>query len=250
MKARLLRTAKLLTLCVAGSTPCFAEDVVRGKIYSLEAGADKPIFQYENSRTKAGEFTATSKTRYLDLQGKALVEEEVYYDAGKLKRYRYNQIQTDERGEIEVRDGRVYFTFFAQGKKESDDTEIEEKMIIPDMIGDVLRNSWDLLMAGESVKVRFLLLERLDTIGFKFFKENERKIGDKEAVDIVMKASSIFIAALAPKIIITVEKAYPHRILETSGRLPVRTSEVDPPKSRKDLKAIDGRLVIDYLEKK
>jgi hypothetical protein len=236
----------LLTLCVAGAPDALANVIVKGKIFPLEGVTENPVFLYENSRTLAGETTVTSQTKYLSLEGKPLVEEEVFYDGGKLKRYRYNQIQTDERGEIEVREGKVYFTYFSQGKKETDSADWEEKMIIPDMIGVVLKDSWGELMAGDSVKVRFLLLERLDTIGFKFFKDGERTVNGKEAVDIVMKASSIFIAALAPKIIITVEKAFPHRILETSGRLPVRRAKVEPPKSRKDYKAIDGRLNFEY----
>lgn len=246
MNARIFQSLSALTLCVAGSSSAWSAEVVKGQIFPAGQPEEKAVFKYENTRIKAGEEVVSSKTRYLDTEGKLLVEEDVFYEGGKLRRYRYNQLQTDERGEIEIRNRKVHFTYFSQGKKQTDQEDLEEMTIVPDMIGDVLRSSWKQLSAGESVKVRFLLLERLDSVGFKFFVEKERDFAGKRAVDIVMKASSIFIAALAPKIIITMEKDYPHRLLETNGRLPVRMPKVNPPKSRKDWKAIDGRLVLEY----
>jgi hypothetical protein len=82
-------------------------------------------------------------------------------------------------------------------------------------------------------------------VGFKLFKDGERELKGKPAVDIVMKPSSIFIAAIAPSFRVTVEKSSPHRLLEINGRLPVRMPKVNPPKSRSDWKAIDARIEFD-----
>lgn len=227
-----------LALCVA-SGALAAVTSAKGEIFEPKLSPDKPLFFYENTRNDAG---TESRTVYSDVKGKPVVEETTTYEGGKLKRYTYNQLQVDEKGEIEVRDGKVFYTYTAQGKTEKDNEDLEDNMLVPDMIGAQILKDWAELMKGETIKIRILLLERLDNIGFKLFKDKERDFNGKPAVDIVMKPSSIFIAAIAPSFLITVEKDAPHRLLETFGRLPVRVPNKTPPVNRKDWDAIDARL--------
>jgi len=232
----------LLALCV-GNGEAKGENAVKGEIFELSHSPTKPLFFYENSRKTGEEGKSTAVTRYTDVDGKLVVEEETHYENGKLTRYTYHQHQVDEKGTIEIKEGKVHFSFIARGKTETDTETHEENSIVPDMIEDTIQANWAKLMAGDSIRVRFLLLERQDSIGFKFFKDGERDYKGKVAVDFIMKPSSIFIAAIAPSIRLTVEKDAPHRLLESNGRLPVRISKKNPPESRKDWKAIDGLLV-------
>jgi hypothetical protein len=235
----------LLALCVALPLAALAGEGAKGQIFPPSGSADTPIFLYENSRLQKGD-EMVSSTRYLDPAGKELVEEIAYYENGKLRRFRQNQLQTEETSELEIKDERVHYTFTARGSTKTDQEKYNEEMLVPDMIGDYIRSRWEELNRGDTVKVRILLPERLDSIGFKFFKDKDREYNGKAAVEIILKPSSIFIAALAPSIRIIVEKDAPHRLLETVGRLPIRMPKVDPPRSRRDLKAIDGRLVFEY----
>ena len=116
------------------------------------------------------------------------------------------------------------------------------------MIGPLLRKNWDKIMEGESIKVRYLAIERLETIGFKFFKDRERTLNGREVVDILMKPSSFFIAALVSPIRITVSKAPPHDIVESEGRTPIRWPKREPPTRRGDWKAIDARVEYEQIQ--
>jgi hypothetical protein len=236
--------APLMAICVAASPAAFADEVVKGKIFDPASG--KLLFQYENKKGNTGAI-AFSHTRYQELgDGKAVVAEDVLYENGKLKTYKYDQLQTQESGTIEVRDGKVFYSYVEQGKTSTDDEDFEDGMIVPDQLEETIRASWKRLEADDSVKIRLLLLERQDSVGFKLFKDKERELNGKAAVDIVMKPSSIFIAAVAPSFRVTVEKDSPHRLLEILGRLPVRMPKVNPPKKRGDWKAIDARVELDY----
>lgn len=220
--------------------------LVKGRIFDQNS-ADTPRFLYENSRSEEGGKT-TSKTRYSDPQGKTLVEEETVYEGGKLRSYRYNQLQTEERGTIEVRDGKVFYSFTTPKGTDSDDEKWDDHMLLPDMLEDRIRSEWGMLVAGDDLKIRFLSLEMQDNFGFKIFRDKDVTFQGKPALELVMKATGFFVSLAAPSFRITVEKDGSHRILKMEGRLPVRIAERQPVQSRKDLKAMDGTLVLDYVE--
>ncbi len=238
MKAILLFS---LALCVAPLLCQGSREQITGQVFEPQRGP-KPFFSYHNTRTKTGHKTE-AHTRYLDLTGKPAVEEFTSYEDGKLKRYVFRQLQVGAEGVAEIKDNKVYFSFTENGKTETDEEDFESNMVVPDMIQDFLSSSWPVLQAGDSIYIRFLLVERQESIGFKFFKDKEVTYNGIPALEIIMKPSSFFIAAIAPSIRLTLEKEPPHRLLESFGRLPVRLPK-DPAEPTK-LRAIDGKLVFD-----
>ncbi len=233
----------LLATCVTANAHSAMEST-KGKIFYPDDSNETPFtYLYEKTLERAN---TIGKTRYFDSSGKVVIEEETVYEDGKFRLYRYHQLQTNEKGTVEIKDKKVLYHYTSEGKTYTEEDDVEERMIVPDMVVDTYRDSWDELMKDESVYVRFLLLERQESIGFKFFKERELDYNGKTAVELIMKPSSFIIAALAPKIRLIVEKNPPHRLLEMRGRLPVRIAKVNPPKKRNDWRAIDGRLVIEH----
>lgn len=251
LRALLLCT---LTLCVAALTqaaqrksmpkaapPLPKDDKITGRIFDPSKGFEEAAFLYENVKRKEGN-SLLSLTTYRDLKGTALVEETTLYQDGKLQRYTYHQRQVNESGEVELKDGKVTYKFRTAHKLAEDSESIEPNMIVPDMVPGVVQENWDALMKGESVKTRFLVLERQDSFGFKFFRDKERQINGVPVVDFILKPSSFIIAAVAPQIRITAEKAPPHRTVEMDGILPVRVPEKFPPVKRSDYHALEGLL--------
>lgn len=220
-------------------------ETITGKITYSKVDPKSPLYFYESVRKSEGEKTI-SKTKFTDREGKIVVEEESVYEKGLVLKYSFKQNQVNEFGTIESKDGKMNFTFTSQGKLETDEEDIEPNMIVADMIGDHIRKNWDELAKGETIKFRFLLAERLETIGFKIFVDKEREVRGIPAVDIKMKPSSFIIAALTDPLIFTVEKNSPHRILEAFGRLPVRHPKVPNPSSRSDWRAIDALTELEY----
>jgi hypothetical protein len=241
MKILFCSLVLLFTFAAAGADAAN----IRGKLFLPKE--DKPSFFFENTREKSGK-REFSRVKFTDKEGKLLVEEEFHYSAGALEKYSYKQHQVDEHGTIEIRDGKVHYNYSAQGKIDIDEEPIPQDMILPDLIGPFLVKNWESLLKGESLKVHYLLLERQESIGFKFYKDNERILNGVEVVDFIMKATNIFVAQLAPKIRFTLEKAAPHRVIETYGRMPIRIAEVPNPRRRKDYKAIDARMEWEYVK--
>lgn len=221
---------------------------ITGKIIDQKLDPLSPSFFYENIRSVQGKKTI-SKTKYTDRSGVVLVEEEAEYENNTVLKYSYKQNQVGEVGYIESKDGKMHFSFSSQGNNETDQEDIEPNMVVADMIGDHIRNNWKALAAGDTIKFRFLLAERLDTIGFKLFTDKETIRNGVPVIDIIMKPSSIIIAALTNPLRFTVEKNEPHRILETFGRLPIRTSKPNPTK-RSDWHAIDAMMELNYEPEK
>jgi len=223
-----------------------AGEVVEGKIYRSDDPAAAHEYLYESITREAPGGASLVSTRYFDAQKKPLVVEESRYENGQINVYTYDQLQTKEKGRIEVKDGKVNYSFESGGSTDTDDETLEENSIVADGIGQILKKHWATIQAGDSVFVRFLFAERQDSIGFKFFKDEERDYNGTPAVQVVMKPSSFIIAALAPSILLTVEKNPPNRLLEMRGRLPIRRALKDPPEKRSDWRAIDGRVVLSY----
>jgi len=219
-----------------------------GKVY-FPIAAKEHSFLYE-SKTLVDGARETIRTIYKDKEGKPLVEEETLYQGGKLQKYVYRQLQMQEGGEVRVRGSKVFFEFLtAKGKKKEDEIDWEENMTVPTDLQRVISKHWSQIKAGESVKVRFLLVERQDDIGFKLFHDGEIAYEGRKAAKVIMKPSSIIIAALAPSFKLVIDEAPPHRILESVGRLPIRVPEVKEPKGRNDYRAVDAKLVLDYFSR-
>jgi hypothetical protein len=218
--------------------------VIKGKIFTMDH-PETEAFRYENTRTQEGS-TLFSRTIYTDLAGKHLVDEETIYDSGKFSKYTYTQLQTGDSGFIEVKDGKVFFSFSDPEKTKADDKSYNADMITADMLQDKIHQNWDLLMKGDDLKTRFLVLEVQDDFGFKIFKDGETNFNGRPAVSLTMKASGFFVALAAPSFHFIVEKEAPHRLLRMEGRLPVRIPKRIPVETRKDLKAMDGILALEY----
>ena len=217
----------------------------KGKIYALnDEKKEKLLFLFKRTIKYIGA-NAFAHATFTYPDGKPAVEESVEYENDILKKYHYKQLQVDESGSAEIKNGKIYFHFIAQGKEEYDDEDLEENTIVSDMISPMIEKRWQEIEKEDTIKVRYILVERLETIGFKFFKEKDITYKNKKALEIIMKPSSFFIAALTSPIRFLFEKETPHKLLEIHGRLPLRLPEVPIPKSRSDWKAMDGILTID-----
>ncbi len=231
-----------LGIFLAGSA--LADHEVNGRVFYDALDPKNPSFWFHSVVTENGTKKKVVST-YSDKQNKPLVVEESEFENDRLVAYRYQQLQVSEHGEAKFRGQTMDLSFFEDGKTETDSEEFDSSLIVAPMIGSVLQKNWPTLVAGDDLKVRYLAIERLETIGFKFYKDKERKLHGQDVVDIVMKPSSVFISALVSPVRIAVTKAEPHWIVESNGRTPIRVPEVNPPRSRKDWKAIDARVEYD-----
>lgn len=222
-------------------------EIISGKVFmpTKDKEVRKPAYTYEKVSTEInGERKA--RASYKDLNGQELIFEEYEYSGGKLTRHTYNQLQTNEFGTVDVKDGKVFFSFTSRNKKTTSSMDIEENMIAVDGLPKLITDNWMKIVAEEEVKFRFLLSEIKDTVGFKIFRNRELKYNGEDAVELKMKPSSIFIAAVVDPLFFIVAKNAPHNILFSKGRLPVRRAIQENPSDRDHWRAIDAEVELSY----
>lgn len=229
------------------AAPALSSQKIKGRIYAggEYSPEDKPTHLFQKSVTVKGTRRNVT-TLFTSLAGEELAREEFEYENGKLIRSVYIQRQTRENGSMEIRDKQMFFDFHSKGKTHRDSMDLEAPLLTSDNIQERIQENWKALEAGESTKARLVLIELQDTVGFKFFKDGERKFKGKDAVVIRMKPSSIFIAAVVSPLTFLVEKGGEHRLLYSFGRLPIRRPLVAVPATADDWRAIDAALELDY----
>jgi hypothetical protein len=209
----------------------------RGEVF--EQGTKKQTLLYRLVRTesmKDGEKYATG--RYTDPSGKEVVFEEVFFKKEKLSRYVLHHWQTHEEGFMDVRGDQLLFSYTRNGKTRTNQETRPENLIIGPTTVDYLHANWK-NVTGDELKVRFAVLDRLETIGFKFFKTKSQELEHKLVVYVTMEPSSFFVSLLVKPI---------HMIFDTDGTRLLEMSGRTVPKRKagNDWHDLDADIVYHY----
>lgn len=192
----------VITLIFLFGTSAAAETVV-SKIYEKGRGRERALFTQEiQIETSGAREVHRSSIRTADADAQPVFTDEMRTENGRLIRYDAHHHQLAERWSAEVKDGTVHYRreILSSGKTEADAEKIPDDFLIGPMIVPYLVQNWRTLEKGETLSVRLGVLQRQETIGFKFFKAGEAVWGTKKAVKILMKPTSVLIAALVDPI--------------------------------------------------
>ncbi|MBC7692015.1 MAG: hypothetical protein H7222_09610 [Methylotenera sp.] len=139
-----------------------------GKLYSI----DLPISQqsgpqgiYQAEEKIDGKFR-TIEEAYFSPTGIPWVQEKTALEGGNLKQYEVKQLQLAESGAIEVRGNRVLLSYTRGGKTSTSEEEFSERFVIGSTLLDYLRRHQQELLQGDTLRVRFAVLSRTETVGF------------------------------------------------------------------------------------
>lgn len=186
--------AAAMTFALSGTA--FAET---GKGYELEGALETPLFNYDKKVTENGNQVAITST-YTDSAGKPLVIETSEFtkegERWRVKSYRISQKQLGAEGVVEVSNGKTNFTYTKDGKTKTSDEKASDELIIGPGIANYIQSNWAKITGGKTVKGRLAVADRLETVGFDYFKEGEEEIRGEKAVVVKMKPSSFIIAAI------------------------------------------------------
>jgi hypothetical protein len=193
MRKLILPVTALLATTSAWSAPYTA------KLYDLQSSRSKVLFKaVRTEETKGDELKATVRFTQPDGTEPALTEE-IWFEKGNLKRYLIHSKVPPAEGALEIREGKVWFKWDRVGEKpKSDDEDMVDNLVIGPMIVPYLQRPdvFEKLKQDESIKLRFASVERNETVGFTFSRSRLFKEGDRELLEIKMKASSFIIAAI------------------------------------------------------
>lgn len=185
-----------------------------------EKDSDKKTVLFKWERMEEGDpQNLKIKLIYTTPEHQPAVIEDIQYENGKLKKYTVDHKQTGESGSVDVRDGKLFFSYTKDGKTETDDEKYPEKdnLILTGTMCDYLAAHQDTILKGDEVEARFVVLHRKETVGFKFFKVSEGKQDGKETITVKMKPTSFIIAAIVNPLFITFQKEGFH-VIEIVGR--------------------------------
>jgi hypothetical protein len=220
------------SFCCAAAYHAFASPIdyeqpklLTGTIYpSQEASEQKrPLFTFRRTSSRTGAEVRALREYHLP-DGTLAARERVVYNNGRLASFEMEQFQTGFRGSVVVaEDGgqpRLVLKWARRpdAKPETKTEPLHKDVLVNDMIPGFISQHWDDLMRGAAVNFRFIVLARLETIGFRFVKESERTWDGKPVVIIRMEPTSFIVARLVNPVHFTVEKTGQRRILQYVGR--------------------------------
>ena len=213
-------TAFIWALTVSSSS--FAINF-KGKVFDQEGDPNSALFSFERTERSEGSKRIV-EGKFFEVPGNQIaVHEKLTYSQGAtlFERYEFERPMSKESAVVEIRDGKIFFTYTDNGKKEENKEKLEENTINRDELVPFVKRNWDTLMRGEKLKSRFVLPDRAETIGFGLRKRENVTERGIAAIRVVMFALSPFVAAVAGDTFLTFEAGGEHRLLKVEGRTPV-----------------------------
>ncbi|MBX9768190.1 MAG: hypothetical protein K2X47_13030 [Bdellovibrionales bacterium] len=158
-----------------------------------------PTFTMKQSATASENEIRVSRT-YSDATGAPALEEVAIYKDRMLSRFEFHQKQLGEIGIGRIEDGKVFYEYIKNGKIESAEEMLEDNFVPSDQIYPYLVSRWSAIMNKEDVVIRFPVLQRTESVGFRF-RWNRQIERDGQKLEVIrMEPSSLFIRLLVPHI--------------------------------------------------
>lgn len=234
-----MAVAAILLLChvpartaASGLAPLKYEEpkLLRGTIYT--ADRNRPLFKFVRHSIREGNRLTVSR-EYTYLNGQPALKERVIYEGDELNEYDVDDLQLGSRGSAKIIESKGKPTIFYEfqkdvhsSKKPKTATEpFTANCVIGDMVAPFLMGHWNSLIRGEEIKCRYIVVDRRETVGFTFVKDGEVQRNGQRLVIVKMYPTSRIISALVDPLYFTIEMEGQRRVLEYSGRIPVKLKE-------------------------
>lgn len=217
----------LLEYPIPAAAPSQYEEpkLLTATIYSLDRKTVLFKFSRHSTRTD-NQLEVTREYTYPD--GQLAARERVLYHGNDFQSYELEELQTGRVGRATIKpdpgNPQNHLLAFEYSKDpsrtrpKSDSEILGPDTLNNDTIGPFLASHWDALLKGEEVKCRFMVIPRLETVGFRFIRESEGQWHGQPVLNLKMEPTSPLIRALIDPLHFKVEKNGQHRVLEYSGR--------------------------------
>ncbi len=238
----------LVIALAAFHSPLFAAEssylepkLLTGSIYDKPGG--RLLFTFRRTATQTGDVVSVLREFY-NPDGSPASQERVHYERGRLVRFELDERQIGARGNVRLeaignQRQRIHFQYttpFGRSEKTKQKTEtVSDQALISDMLPGLIAEHWDELARSDTVKFRYIVVPRLETIAFKLKRESSAELRGKKVVRIKMEPASRLLAHFVDPLVFTIEADAPHRILQYWGRT---TPKIRSGQSWKDLDAL------------
>lgn len=204
-----------------------------GAIYSQAAQNQQLLFKFQRESTRSGE-TLQVQRDFAYPDGRLAAREHVVYEKNTLVLYELQDLQSGAMGSARIlpsspgaANGRIAFSYIRKaGTKPKTRTELlKENPLVNDMVGPFLLAHWGTIEQGEKLSCRYIVVPRMETVGFTFQKDSESVRQGRRVVRVRMEATSPFVAALVAPLLFTIEETPPHHVLRYIGPTTPRIQE-------------------------
>ena len=171
-------------------------EVLEKKIY--KQGTEMKTLLYESRAvTERDGPQKVQRGVYKDVRGKIAIKEEVYWRNGKFSKLVIEQKQIGETWIVERIGKKIQFLKIKKnGRKIKKVGNYKENFVVAQTLRQFFRKNWDKILSGDTIRARFGVPERQETVGFKYFKVSEETIRGHKVIVVKMKPSSFIIAAI------------------------------------------------------
>lgn len=230
--ARLLALAFLclIALCLAASSvpaPEPGPKLLKASIFSRD-NPQTLLYTFKRVAEQSNSIVKVQR-EYEDPMGKLAARETVFYEGASLKAFYFEDLQTGAHGSAVVEpDSKSHvrsFLVFRYARNASDLAASEfrrepwtEDTLVNDTVGVFLAAHWEQLDSGRTVRCKYVVVPRRETVGFSFKKESESTWRGRGVIILKMLPTNPLLSAFVDPLYFTVEKAPPHRVLQYVGR--------------------------------
>jgi len=178
-----------------------------GAIYAHGPGPRKLLFNFKRTASRAGE-RLNVRRDYTYPDGSLAAQEIAVYKGNDLVFYELKELQIGAMGSATIThakespgNGRIEFEYTKSpgAKPKSKAENLTENTLNNDMVGPFLVSHWDTLARGEKLKCRYLVVPRMETVGFTFVKDSESTWQGRKVLIVRMETSSRLLAARSLK---------------------------------------------------
>jgi hypothetical protein len=212
-----------MTAGFASATPGLVPRELRARVVDREPTSEKLLFRFHQTQEKTA-----NGIKYLSLHfnpdGTEAMREEAFVNKDGLPYlYNYEQKQLGEHGKVEVRDGKVHFTYTSQkdGTVNTSDDLPENYVVGPTLFAFIVGH-WDELMEGKTIPIKIGVPERQGIFSFKLVP-----------VDISATSTRVSIRLQAASMIVAMFMEPVHMEFDSKTRRPISSFGHQFPKRRK-----------------
>lgn len=209
-------------------TSCLVQADFTAQLFELETQSPRVLFEQSN-KDYSSKDESYSQSLYKYPDGRLAVEETLYKDKeGRFKKYVISHKQINEKWMIEKVGHQLNFrrVYFDSGEVKRDSEDWTEDFVVGPTLVSYLRGRWNQLNKGESVKIRFGVPARRETVGFKFKKDADKTSQAKGQLVLKMTPSNFIISLLVDPIYLYFD-VQAKRLLKVKGRTLPRKRKKD-----------------------
>ncbi|HAR44000.1 MAG TPA: hypothetical protein DCS07_15425 [Bdellovibrionales bacterium] len=188
--------ASLIMMLFSTSSVAFGKTCT-GKIFTEGQLEKPPVFFFHRTDKTANGGGVHSESAYKNSDGEVVFSEVIDTGPdGKILFFSQDCRNIGESGALKTGNGVVEFLYTREGKSETSSEKLPEHLLVGPWIVNYLHSQWEKLLKGDSLEVRFAVLDRKDTVGFSLFKHGEEVVHGRAAVVVKMKPTSFFISSV------------------------------------------------------